>query len=145
LHLFFFTRYDEFERIPHQFRKLETKIIVKLIKLQKETEQIFDWSKYEFDLFPFGSIVNEFLGLELPYKKHFVNAKLLRTTFTQTDFSLLNLKGMSSNKSIFDKSGFNGTNLNDVNLLKQILKKQYYRTPNLRMLYYMIQISLKRI
>lgn len=108
-----FTRYGESERIPSKIKKLETEIIVKLVKLQKETEQTFDWSKYEFDRFSFGTNVNEFPGLELPYKNEFVDAKLLRATFTQTDFTMLNLRGISSNQSNFNKSGFNGTNLND--------------------------------
>ncbi|WP_270323223.1 hypothetical protein [Lactococcus petauri] len=77
-----FTRYDEFEKMPHQFRILETEIIVKLVKLQKETGQLFDWSKYDFHLFTFGSNVNEFPGLELPYKNDFIDAKLLRVTFS---------------------------------------------------------------
>lgn len=108
-----FTRHNEFEKMPHQFRILETEIIVKLVKLQKETGQLFDWSKYDFHLFTFGSNVNEFPGLELPYKNDFIDAKLLRATFSQTDFTMLNLMGISSNKSNFNKSYFNGTNLNN--------------------------------
>lgn len=108
-----FTRHDENERIPHQFKEIESKIIVDLVKLQKEPEQIFEWSKYKFDYLSFGSNVNEFPGLELPYKNDFVNAKLLRATFTHTDFTLLNLNGISSNQSNFYKSGFINTKLND--------------------------------
>lgn len=120
-----FTRHDEIKEMPHQFKILETEIIVKLIKLQKETGQMFDWSKYTFDSFSFGSNINEFPGLELPYKNSFVGAKLLRATFTHTDFTRLNLMGISSNKSYFSNSYFNGTNLNNSEFIETDFREGY--------------------
>lgn len=111
--------------MPHQFKILEKEIIVKLIKLQKETGQMFDWSKYTFDSFSFGSSINEFPGLELPYKNSFVGAKLLRATFTHTDFTRLNLMGISSNKSYFSNSYFNGTNLNNSEFIETDFREDY--------------------
>lgn len=120
-----FTRHDEIKEMPHQFKILEKEIIVKLIKLQKETGQMFDWSKYTFDSFSFGSNINEFPGLELPYKNSFVDAKLLRATFTHTDFTRLNLMGISSNKSYFSNSYFNGTNLNNSEFIETDFREGY--------------------
>lgn len=118
-----FTRYDENEKSSHQFKEIEVKIIVDLVKSQKEPEQIVEWSKYKFDSLTFGSNVNEFPGLELPYKNDFVNAILLRATFTHTDFTLLNLNGISSNQSNFDKSGFINTKLNDSEFIETHFKE----------------------
>ncbi|MFK4782235.1 pentapeptide repeat-containing protein [Lactococcus petauri] len=120
-----FTRHDEVKEMPHQFKILEKEIIVKLIKLQQETGQMFDWSKYTFVSFSFGSNINEFPGLELPYKNSFVGAKLLRATFTHTDFTMLNLMGISSNKSYFSNSYFNGTNLNNSEFIETDFREGY--------------------
>lgn len=108
-----FTKSDSVEKYPYQFKKLLQEIIVKLIKIQNETEQMFDWSRYQFDLFGFGTNIDEFPGLELKYKNAFIGSKLSNATFTNSEFTLLNLNKMISSRSNFRGSYFNNVKLNN--------------------------------
>lgn len=108
-----FTKSDSAEKNSYEFKKFLQEIIVKLIKIQNETRQMFDWSKYQFDSFGFGTNIDEFPSLELKYKNAFIGSKLSNATFTRSEFTLLNLNNMISSRSNFRGSYFNNVELND--------------------------------